>query len=724
MADHSSPCGGCIEAGEMTTYTIKMDNIKRRPVHSIFQFLLLTTVFIGCREPKVLYNDQLAQLHQNVIRDILDETVNPERVSKLLAEIMPDGSWKDIDYTSQERGGWPTQAHISNLLNIAIAYQTKGTKFYHKKEVSEKIHRGLNFWLVNDFICPNWWYPEIGIPKMLNPLMLLMETELTSKEREMGIKILDRSKIGMTGQNRVWQSGNVLLKSLLLKDVETVRKAAETIQEELVVSLKEGVQPDWSYHQHGPQLQIGNYGLAYIDDMSRWISLLRNTPFHFDENKVEILRNYLLEGQQWVIRKDRYDINACGRQVFPNTQKSKAASLARYFIRMEKVDTPFAEAYRQAQQSENLSGNRHFWRSDFQIQRTPNYYFSVKMSSERVIGAETVNSENMRGYYAGDGVTLLYQTTKEYEDIFPYWDWRKLPGITAHQENDTLENLKAGLPRNKSSFTGGVSDGQNGMAVMKYNRRGIIAHKAWFMFDDKVICLGAGIHSAEGMPVTTSVNQSFLNGKVIVKNSEGEKTAGEMEVIKQPVWILHDNTGYFFPVGGALKLETSQVEGSWHWVTSRYPDERKKAAIFKLYIEHGINPEDESYQYILIPGASETMLEQWEKQLPFQITNRKDLQEVTCFDGSVTGIVFYESGKSEVWGGVEADHPCLVMLKKQTGGLQVSVADPTQQLKEIRITVKGEFSGENVTRQNGKTTLKIALPEGGDAGKTVKVYLK
>ncbi len=348
--------------------------------------LTLILLLFSCTQtetPKVFeqtknYPEELKQLHQNVLTNILDEPADLQNVKELLDEMQDDGTWGDIDYTSKERGGWTPRNHLSNLLEISKAYQTSGTEFYQQKNISEKMHLALNFWLENDLICPNWWYPEIGVPMVLAPVMILMEAELSPEQIEKGVKILNRSKIGMTGQNKVWQSGNVLLRNLLLKNVDTIRIASESIQEELVVSTGEGVQPDWSYHQHGPQLQFGNYGLAYVGDMIKWITILRNTPFQFNESKVEILRNYLLEGQQWVTWKNYYDISSCGRQLFPKAQETKAASLAQSMTKMEKLDPEFASDYEKANQWQNLSGNRHFWRSDVQIQRTPEYYFSCK----------------------------------------------------------------------------------------------------------------------------------------------------------------------------------------------------------------------------------------------------------------------------------------------------------------------------------------------------------
>jgi len=697
----------------------------------ILNIIILIVIGFSCSKTKTArvfetsknYPENLKQLHHNVLVNILEGPANLEEVEQLLNTMQRNGSWTNIDYTSQERGAWGPRKHLSNLLEIAKTYQTIGTGYYQKKEVSAKIHRGLNFWLDNDFICPNWWYPVIGVPKVLNPILILMKEELSPEQLEKGLVILNRCKIGGTGQNKVWKSGNVLLTSLLIKDSVMVKKAAKSIQEELVVSMGEGVQPDWSYHQHGPQLQFGNYGLSYASDMVKWISILRKTPFHFDESKVSILRNYLLDGQQWITWKNQMDISACGRQLFIDAPKTKAASLARSIKKMETVDPDFAEAYIKANDYRSLSGDKHFWRSDFHVHRNPDYCFSVKMCSERVIGAESCNSENLRGYYMGDGASFLYRTGEEYRNIFPFWDWKKIPGITTPQDNKTLPVLTCKGYRNESDFVGGVSDGKNGVATMIYDRNGLKTRKSWFMFNDKIICLGTGITSSNGFLVTTSVNQTYLNGKVIIKTNSAEIIAQESQNLKNVKWILHDNTGYYFPEGGELALETKEVDGSWSWVAIRYPERIEKAKIFKLWFVHGVNPVDQKYSYILIPNATKMGLNEMEKQPPFRIVNKKERQEVISFDGSFTGIVFYKSGRSTAFGGVEVEKPCLVMLKKQDNGMSVALADPTQKLIGVKLILNGQYKGEGASIRNGKTELKIKFPQGGEAGKTISLEL-
>jgi hypothetical protein len=62
--------------------------------------------------------------------------------------------------------------------------------------------------------------------------------------------------------------------------------------------------------------------------------------------------------------------------------------------------------------------------------------------------------------------------------------------------------------------------------------------------------------------------------------------------------------------------------------------------------------------------------------------------------------------------GIEVDKACLIMSRKQNDGVHVSVADPTQQLSEISVSLVGKSGGK---------TLKIILPLGGEAGETVTV---
>jgi chondroitin AC lyase len=690
--------------------------------------LFTVSAFTTQAQSKVSYPTDLAQLHQNMLDDLLGSSRESDSPQPLMDQLKEDGSWPGIEYTSQQRGSWQPTQHLNNVMAMARAWNKIGSTYYHDPKLLQSIHKALNYWLDNDFQCPNWWYPQIGVPQIMAPILILMEGELSREQMAKGYIILDRSKIGQTGQNKVWQSANVMLKSLLQRDSEMVGKAAKSIQEELKVAPGEGIQSDGSFHQHGPQIQFGNYGLAYVGDMIKWIRLLRGTPFAFDESKMTILRNYLIDGQQWITWKNQMDISACGRQLFVDAQESKARSLARAFNNMETLDPANTGVYKKAGDYKTLEGNKHFWRSDFQVQRTNDYYFSVKMCSERVIGAESCNSENIRGYYMGDGASYLYQSGVEYENIFPYWDWKKIPGTTIQQDEKELPVLTASGYRIATNFVGGVSDGKSGIAVLDYDRNGLTAKKAWFIFNDQVVCLGAGITSAAGVPVTTSVNQSFLKGEVLAKTKETITIQPESGEALQPKWILHDHAGYFFPEGANLKLETKTVTGSWNKVASMYKDEPITAPIFKLWIEHGIVPTDQTYAYCLVPKATKQKMEQMAAKPTFRILkNDKKMQEVISANQQWSGMVFYLPGKSAQPDGIEVDQPCVVMQQKNGKERSLSLSDPTQKRKQLTLRLSGNYQTTTVrTKTNfdqGKTTFTIDLPSSPEAGKTVLLKL-
>lgn len=70
---------------------------------------------------------------------------------------------------------------------------------------------------------------------------------------------------------------------------------------------------------------------------------------------------------------------------------------------------------------------KHFWTSDFTVLHRENFYVSVRNSSKRNKTTEYMNNENSKAYYIADGTTVIMRTGGEYRDIFPVWDWSRIP---------------------------------------------------------------------------------------------------------------------------------------------------------------------------------------------------------------------------------------------------------------------------------------------------------
>ena len=99
------------------------------------------------------------------------------------------------------------------------------------------------------------------------------------------------------------------------------------------------------------------------------------------------------------------------------------------------------------------------------------------MFSDRLLNSEIVNEEGRKSHHLADGMNLLYLTGNEYFDIFPVWDWTKVPGTTAEQGTlDTGEPKPVGT-RGKTSFVGAASDAACGLACMDLKRGGLTARK-------------------------------------------------------------------------------------------------------------------------------------------------------------------------------------------------------------------------------------------------------
>lgn len=659
-------------------------------------------------------------LHESTDRGerLLDDVELPKagvaEAMKWRKALKEDGSWGDINYPSAARSSWPAYDHLTRVLSLVVYARRSGTPPDDSAQCLAAAHRALGYWIAHDFQCPNWWYNDIGVPKILGNVGLLLDNDLKPAERDYITGVaMARSKVGsMTGQNRVWLAGNGVMRAALLGDESLLRTAAGVIREEIRVTTGEGIQPDWSFHQHGPQQQFGNYGMAFAVEMSRWATVLRGTASAFPEPKLAIIRNYLLGGQNWVAWRGMLDISACGRQLFPHSPRSKVGALRGVMKAMQIVDSSHANDYaafvtRNVDDAPNdLVGNLAFWRSDYVVHRRPETFVSLKMSSDRVIGGETVNSEDLSGLHLADGATYFYRTGHEYEDIFPVWDWRNLPGVTSSQAETKLTWPKADLSK-APSFVGGVSDGTNGCAAMDFHRGELRAKKAWFFSGDVVVCVGAGINSPAKDDVLTTVDQCLLKGPVTIDQAEKQTTLSRASrQLNDADWIEHDGWRYVFPSRQAIVVSAESRTGNWSKVfqSPSTPKADVTKDVFSLGIDHGEPPRDGTYTYYVVPAKLA------ETQQVKILSNSAQVQSVQVGE-HWSAAVFWTAGSAKLDGAeIQVDQPCLLMMDSNVGDRKVTLADPTHQLKTLQLKLDGKAQ-------------TVELPHGDDAGKSITVAI-
>jgi chondroitin AC lyase len=631
-----------------------------------------------------------------------------------------DGSWSDLDYASVDRSAWPPHNHCTRMLSMAKALAGGiDLSADDRKQVLDSVHRAFRYWISHDFQCPNWWENEIGIPQDIGACALLLGKNLAPDEYAYATQIsLARYGIGRAGQNKVWLAGNALMLGLLKGDEALVNQAAAAVWGEVRVSTDEGIQPDYSFHQHGPQQQFGNYGLAFAGEICRWGTVLRGTPWALQDDKREILRHYLLDGENWVSWRGAMDISSCGRQLKPHNPVNKTNDTARVMEETSVFDpgsTPAYQAFAARNQpgaANDFIGTKYFWRSDYLVHRTGEFAATLKMSSNRVIGTELVNTENLSGYHLADGALYLYQSGDEYTDIFPVWDWRKIPGVTCAQtdlsefKTTAIQPDVPGLEFKTSSvpsdFVGGVSDGTHGCAALDYVRDGVVAKKAWFFGANSVVCLGAGISGETAAPIVTTINQCLLRGSI------GYQQNGKVKSLKTTSglsranveWVEHDGWRYVFPGGCTAHLKAGRVTGNWKqvFINPTTPKGDVTSNVFTLWLDHGNAPKNASYAYYIMPAGEEIAAA--------VVANTPEVQAVQI-DRGIFGVIFWAPGKVNLPGDllVWVNQPCIVLVDTEKHAAWVS--DPAQKLASIRLQV-------------GEIAQTIALPTGGEAGSSVQ----
>ncbi|MGD0094662.1 MAG: polysaccharide lyase family 8 super-sandwich domain-containing protein, partial [Planctomycetota bacterium] len=494
-----------------------------------------------------------------------------QKAAGLLKTQKDDGSWPDIDYKNANRANWLASSHVSRLNEMARGYYASRLLGQPDSQLHAGIVKGLDAWFTRDPKNPNWWHNQIGVPQTMASIFLLLGPDAVPAQKPKAVEILKRATWEKwTGQNLVWGVNIQIARGCLEESAATVAAGFERFYREIRIGIQpqEGVMADWSFHQHGNVIYSGGYGEGFSSDCARLVYCASGTRFEAPAEKLRILCNYVLDGQQWMVRGSNWDFGVVGREF---TRKNKnARGLVFPAQLLAKLATPRQEEFKAfAARLEGqpgatpLSGNRHYWCSDFMVHHRPAFYASARMYSTRNDNTDSLtNDENKRSHFIADGAFCLMQSGAEYAGIYPVWDWQKIPGITCEQREQMPEPAKC-RTKGQTAFAGGVSDGTYGVAALDFKRESLAARKAWFFFDDAVVCLGAGIACQSERPVATCVNQCLLKGAARSSVEQSSGSPGELAT-RPTSWAWHDRVGYAFLGAPAnARLACGPQKGRW-----------------------------------------------------------------------------------------------------------------------------------------------------------------
>ena len=244
------------------------------------------------------------------------------------------------------------------------------------------------------------------------------------------------------------------------------------------------------------------------------------------------------------------------------------------------------------------------------------------------------NHENSFGQNWAYGSLILFSAGDPVSEeasghaLFSGWDWYHVPGTTASHyaiEKHSDQALKAsrweqGIQQrdthrnyNTRTYVGGVSLGDHGFFVQDLEAVPFTAPtdlrgwKSYFFVGDHVLALGSHIRGGTMDDAThTTIFQTYLEDSTTATQVNGAQLTGLEIMQRHPAGTavkLTDSVGNSFYLADSTAdlLVTRSLQQS---MSESY--DATEGAFATAYLDHGIKPEGDSYEYVVIPADAES----------------------------------------------------------------------------------------------------------------------
>lgn len=377
----------------------------------------------------------------------------------------------------------------------------------------------------------------------------------------------------------------------------------------------------------------------------------------------------------------------------------------------------FLEAYKPETATDEVkkarAGFKAFNCMDRAVQHADGYSFSLSISSSRIYNYECINHQNMNGWYHGDGMLNLISSPFKYDaEFWKQADPYRMPGTTADDRpRETVTIAQANEYLSSKDFVGALSTGETGIAVMElesyhsdgalicnrfYNPSGayggpppvrectLTANKAYFFMDGYAVCLGSGVNARDNARVYTTVENQ--HGETVVENGRvtGYKplavTLNGNATDLPTVDTVYEGVKYITVGSDAFCI----LDGSP--ITARKTEGDVPFA--QIVVDHGVNPENGTYAYAILPNTDAEGARAFSENLPFEIVANDET--VQAIREKATGdiyCVFHGAGEIKTGDTVlSVETALLCAIKDNT----VHACDVTQKLAKATVTVNGK----------------------------------
>ncbi len=773
---------------------------------------LLSVLMSGCNRHDLSFEDLRLRYRRTLLPPKVDRSDSLITARIAAADQAVEGYWNNMNRTPGRNYLWADSRDrfaeaqsltmdYGRLEAMARAYYTLGSRYEGNDSLLREVIAGLDWMYQNRYnpgipMYHNWWEWVIGVPMTLNNILVILYDDLTPQQWVNYLAAMDyyapdvTFEGAATGANKIWQCGNMALRGILAQRPEQLQMAIDGLSTEFVyVSEKDGFYRDGSFVQHQWHPYNGGYGTSLLAHMASVIPLVQDSPWEVPQEYQQMLFEWVRNGYEPLLYRGAMMDMVRGREISrkttsdrvaghsvlvsmfklseiaPDAEKARLRSVIKAHMLADTcrdllLDMPTylvseARALRDDKRvvpATTTTLNKVFGAMDRVVHVRPGFALGLAMSSARIENYETINGENLKAWYIGDGMTYLYDgDLRQFgEDFWPTVDAYRMPGTTVDTHKRKAETLPfapgllyADGYKSPETWVGGCSlFGEFGMAGMalKAFESTLQAKKSWFMVDDEIVCLGAGIVSRDHRTIETIVENRKLNDSLRYRfDLEGVPVLTHNGSLStdHPKWVHFEGSdegtsvGYYFLEPARVHLLRETRTGSWYEISQPYGDTTPIVKdYFTMWIDHGKNPHAATYAYVLLPGSNleQTMLYARNPNVRV-LANTPQVQAVKHRTEGVTGINFWEAG-SLPQAGVRVSAPASVMLRETEEELWVGLSDPTH-LQNEPVILELERVAESVLEDNPWITVLSMTPEvklevdlSGSLGQTLAVKLK
>ncbi|MFE5118503.1 polysaccharide lyase family 8 super-sandwich domain-containing protein [Streptomyces sp. NPDC056669] len=381
---------------------------------------------------------------------------------------------------------------------------------------------------------------------------------------------------------------------------------------------------------------------------------------------------------------------------------------------------------------------------DRTVHRRPGYAFALARSSSRISRYEYMSGENLMPWFQGDGAHHLYLSGQDQTQAFGI-DYltavppHRLAGVTAPVEtrrtvpelygtlwydnpeggftsSSEAQNTYVYFPRGTHPFSGGAALGAYGVAGLVQSDdvayaakqagdlpddfvvyRDADATKSWFLFDDEIVVLAAGVGDAAGRAVTTTLDTRIaapsdtlaLTGRL--RGGAPWSGTGTAPL----AWLRYANAtqaasvGYVFLDGPPPTVTLDTVTRSRRAVRLANPDLPVTKQLFAVAVERPAGAPHTSMAYALVPSATERQLGAYARRPLTVLANTTRLQAVAHRGLRITALNAFAPGTHRA-GRLAVRGPGSVLLREtRDGALAIAVSDPTTERDTVSVVIRG-----------------------------------